>query len=241
MSGEGATYYLASIFGLMEEPATNGEPTVSAQDVGRLHVLTDFHLQQQRSHAELARLAIRGGADSIQFRQKHGGIQNILVEAKRVAQVCTDASIPLIVDDYLNVMQAVDAAGIHLGQQDFPLDDARSVLGPDAVIGATATKTEQVVEAYEQGADYVGFGPVYPTTSKRNPKSAKGPEGVEAASEAVPIPIIAIGGITHDRVRPTLEAGAYGVAVLSSICTAKNPERATARFRAAIDGAKTDS
>ncbi|PSQ95930.1 MAG: thiamine phosphate synthase [Bacteroidetes bacterium SW_9_63_38] len=210
------------------------------RNVGRLHVLSDFHLQQQRSHAELARLAIRGGADSIQFRQKHGGIQNILVEARRVAQVCTDASIPLIVDDYLDVAQAVGAAGIHLGQQDFPLEEARSILGSDSLIGATATNTTQVVEAYEAGADYVGFGPVYPTTSKRNPKSVKGPDGVRAASDAVPIPVIAIGGITHDRVRSTLEAGAHGVAVLSAVCTARNPERATARFRAAIDGAHTD-
>jgi len=225
----------------MEEPSTNGKPTVPDRDIGRLHVLTDFHLQQQRSHAELARLAVRGGADSIQFRQKHGGIQNILIEARTVAKVCRDASVPLIVDDRIDVAQAIDADGVHLGQQDFPIDDARAILGPDALIGATATKTEQVVEAYEMGADYIGFGPVFPTTSKRNPKSVKGPEGVRDASEAVPIPIIAIGGITHDRVRPTLEAGAHGVAVLSAICTANNPERATARFRAAIDGAKTES
>jgi thiamine-phosphate pyrophosphorylase len=225
----------------MEEPPTNGEPTVPAPDIGRLHVLTDFHLQQERPHAELARLAIRGGADTIQFRQKHGGIRNILIEARKVAQVCSDASVPLLIDDRIDVAQATDAQGVHLGQEDFPVGAARSVLGPDALIGATATKTEQVVAAYEQGADYIGFGPVFPTTSKRNPKSVKGPEGVQDASEAVPIPIIAIGGITYDRVRPTLEAGAHGVAVLSAICTAKNPERATARFRAAIDGAKTES
>lgn len=225
----------------MEEPPTNGEPTAPERAIGRLHVLTDFHLQQERSHAELARLAIRGGADTIQFRQKHGGIQNILIEARTVAQICRDASVPLIVDDRIDVAQAIDADGVHLGQRDFPVDEARSILGPDAIIGATATKTKQVVAAYEMGADYVGFGPVFPTTSKRNPKSVKGPEGVHDASEAVPIPIIAIGGITHDRVRPALEAGAYGVAVLSAICTAKNPERATARFRAAIDGAKTES
>jgi len=225
----------------MEEPPTNGEPTVPAPDIGRLHVLTDFHLQQERPHAELARLAIRGGADTIQFRQKHGGIRNILIEAQKVAQVCSDASVPLLIDDRIDVAQATDAQGVHLGQEDFPVGAARSILGPEALIGATATKTEQVVAAYEQGADYVGFGPVFPTTSKRNPKSVKGPEGVQDASEAVPIPIIAIGGITYDRVRPTLEAGAHGVAVLSAICTAKNPERATARFRAAIDGAKTES
>jgi thiamine-phosphate pyrophosphorylase len=209
--------------------------------VGRLHVLTDYHLQQKHAHAELARMAVRGGADTIQFRQKHGGIQNILIEARKVAQVCRDASIPLVVDDRVDVTQAIGATGVHLGQNDFPVDAARSILGSDALIGATATKTEQVVEAYEMGADYIGFGPVFPTTSKRNPKSVKGPEGVRDASDAVPIPLIAIGGITHDRVRIALEAGAHGVAVLSAICTAKNPERATARFRAAIDGAKTES
>lgn len=225
----------------MEEPATNGEPAVSSPDIGRLHVLTDFHLQQQHAHADLARMAVRGGADTIQFRQKHGGIQNILIEARKVAQVCRDASIPLVVDDRVDVTQSIGATGVHLGQNDFPVDAARSILGPDALIGATATKPEQAVRAYEMGADYIGFGPVFPTTSKRNPKSVKGPEGVRDASEAVPIPIIAIGGITHDRVRPALEAGAHGVAVLSAICTAKNPERATARFRAAIDGAKTES
>ncbi len=208
----------------------------SAPDIGTLHVLTDFHLQQEHAHEELARMAIRGGADSIQFRQKHGGIQNILIEARSVADVCRDASLPLIVDDRIDVAQAVDAPGVHLGQNDFPVDAARDILGPDVLIGATATKPGQAADAYEQGADYIGFGPVFPTTSKRNPKSVKGPEGLADACESVPIPVIAIGGITHDRVRPALEAGAHGVAVLSAVATATDPEQATARFRAAIDG-----
>lgn len=220
----------------MEEPSTNGEPTVPDPDIGRLHVLTDFHLQQEYTHADLARLAIRGGADTIQFRQKHGGIQNMLVEARKVAAVCDDASTPLIVDDRLDIAQAVDADGVHLGQKDFPVDAAHTVLGSGVMIGATATKPHQVVAAYEMGADYIGFGPVFPTTSKRNPKSVKGPEGLSAACDAVPIPVIAIGGVTHDRVRTALEAGAHGVAVLSAVATANDPEQATARFRAAIDG-----
>ncbi|MFB6272215.1 MAG: thiamine phosphate synthase [Salinibacter sp.] len=220
----------------METPSPNGEPAPPDKPIGRLHVLTDYHLQQDHPHAKLAQLAIRGGADSIQFRQKHGGIQNMLIEARKVASVCTDASIPLIVDDRVDITQAVDADGVHLGQEDFPVDAARSVLGSDLIIGATATKTHQVVEAYELGADYIGFGPVFPTTSKRNPKSVKGPEGLAEACEAVPIPVIAIGGITHDRVRAALEAGAYGVAVLSAVATANDPEQATARFRASIDG-----
>lgn len=225
----------------MENESPDDASTASEIPLGRLHVLTDYHLQQQYSHADLARLAIRGGADTIQFRQKHGGIQNKLVEAEKVAAVCVDASIPLIVDDRIDITQAVDADGVHLGQQDFPVDAARSIVGPETIIGATATKKHQVEEAYEKGADYIGFGPVFPTTSKRNPKSVKGPEGLAAACEAVPIPIIAIGGITHDRVRAALEAGAHGVAVLSAVATANDPEQATARFRASIDGVLRDT
>lgn len=226
---------------IMEDPSPNGAPAVDAESIGRLHVLTDFHLQQDHSHADLARLAIRGGADTIQFRQKHGGIQNQIVEARHVASVCADASIPLIVDDRPDIAQTVHATGVHLGQRDFPIDAARSVLGPDRIIGATATKPHQASAAYELGADYIGFGPVFPTTSKRNPKSVKGPEGLAKTCEAVPIPVIAIGGITNDRVRAALEAGAHGVAVLSAVATASDPERATARFRAAIDGVLRES
>jgi thiamine-phosphate pyrophosphorylase len=225
----------------MENASSGDVATASEPSIGRLHVLTDYHLQQDHPHADLARLAVRGGADTIQFRQKHGGIQNKLVEVRKVAAVCTDASVPLIVDDRIDLTQAVDADGVHLGQQDFPVDAARSVLGSDVTIGATATNSHQVVEAYEMGADYIGFGPVFPTTSKRNPKSVKGPEGLAAACEAVPIPVIAIGGITHDRVRPALEAGAHGVAVLSAVATANAPEQATARFRASIDGVLRDA
>jgi len=225
----------------MEDPSPNGEPGAAENPIGRLHVLTDYHLQQDFPHAELARRAIRGGADTIQFRQKHGGIQNKLVEARKVAAVCSDASTPLIIDDRIDIAQAVNADGVHLGQEDFPVDAARAVLGSEMVIGATATKPHQVVEAYDMGADYIGFGPVFPTTSKRNPKSVKGPEGLADACEAVPIPVIAIGGITHDRVRAALEAGAHGVAVLSAVATANDPEQATARFRASIDGVLRES
>jgi thiamine-phosphate pyrophosphorylase len=219
------------------ETSTNGTKPRAESELGRLHVITDFHLQQRLSHAELARLAIRGGADSIQFRQKHGGIRNMLIAAQHVQSVCEDASIPLLVDDRLDIALSVGAAGVHLGQQDFPIPEAREVLGPEVLIGATATDAAQAAEAHEAGADYIGFGPVFETSSKRNPKSVKGPEGLADACEAVPIPVLAIGGITHDRVRTVLEAGAHGVAVLSAVVTANNPERATARFRAAIDGA----
>jgi len=220
----------------MEEPAENGKRATDAHEIGQLHVITDFHLQQRYSHRELALQAIRGGADAVQFRQKHGGIQNVLLEAKKVARVCQDATTPLIINDRIDVAQFVDASGVHLGQKDFPVDAARQVLGPNTLVGATASKTHQAEEAYEMGADYIGFGPVFATTSKRNPKSVKGLDALADVCQAVPIPVIAIGGITHDRTRSVLEAGAHGVAVLSEVATANEPERAAERFRATIDG-----
>jgi thiamine-phosphate pyrophosphorylase len=220
------------------DPSANGNALPgAAKPIGRLHVLTDFHFQQRLSHAQLAREAIRGGADMVQFRQKTGGVRNVLLEARKTQAVCHDTSIPLVIDDHLDVALAVGAAGVHLGQEDFPIPEAREVLGPDVIIGATAASAREVAAAYEEDADYVGFGPVFPTRSKSSPKAVRGIEGLREACEAAPIPVIAIGGMTHDRVREVLEAGAHGVAVLSAIATANDPERAAARFRAAINGA----
>lgn len=210
--------------------------TQTEPSIGRLHVITDFYLQQRVSHAELALEAIEGGADVIQFRQKRGGIRNKLIAARKLKVVCEDAGIPLIINDHLNIAQAL-GAGVHLGQDDFPISEARQILGSEVIIGATATTAEQALQAYEEGADYIGFGPVFMTQSKFNRSSLKGVEGLAAACEAVPIPVIAIAGITSDRVQPALDAGAHGVAVLSAVATAESPKRATGRIRAAIDDA----
>lgn len=202
--------------------------------IGRLHVLTDFHFQQRLSHAELAAEACAGGADTIQFRHKSAGIRTLLHNLTPVAAVCAEARVPLIVNDRVDLMLAVSAGGVHLGQQDLPIDVARRLLGMEKVIGATATTTEQAHRAEELGADYVGFGPVYPTDSKANPASVKGLAGLEHVAAAVSIPIIAIGGITPDHVADCLAAGAHGVAVMTAISTAKSPREATAQFREAI-------
>lgn len=203
--------------------------------IGRLHVLTDFHLQQRFSHAEIARLAIAGGADTIQFRQKAGAIRHRLHEAEQTADVCRAAGCTLLIDDDVALALATAAAGVHVGQADLPVAVVRRILGPQAIVGATATYAWQAVEAWKQGADYIGFGPVFPTRSKANPASVKGLDGLRATCEAVPIPVIAIAGLTPERVAPVLEAGAHGIAVLSAITNAPDPEAATRRFREAID------
>ena len=150
--------------------------------IGRLHILTDIHLQKRFSHAELARLAGKGGANVIQFRHKDGTVRERLAMLGDVAAFCKATGVQLIVDDHLDLALAVGADGVHLGQDDLPVDTARAVMGrhagPTRLIGATCTTAEQARHAASAGADYLGFGPVFPTTSKANPAPAKGLEGL---------------------------------------------------------------
>lgn len=205
--------------------------------VGRLHVITDFRLQQRFDHAALAERAIAGGADTIQFRQKHGVVRNQLIAAQRVQEVCADAEVPLIVNDRLDVALGVGARGLHVGQEDIPVAVARRVLGPEPVLGASASTIAQAQAAEADGATYIGFGPIYPTQSKANAGATQGLKRLQACCSAVDCPVIAIGGITRHRVHDVIAAGAHGVAVLSAVATAENPRRAARMFRLALEEA----
>jgi len=211
-------------------PRTSGHTRI-----GRLHVLTDYTFQQRLTHAQLAEAAIRGGADVIQFRQKAGSIRDLVANAHDVAAVCRARGTTLLIDDHVDVALAVGADGVHLGQDDLPLSYARSVLGDGAIIGITAPSLDQARAAMIGGADYIGFGPVYPTRSKANPSATKGLEGVLEMANAVDIPIIGIAGITAKRCQDVLRAGAHGVAVMTAISCHDDPEAATREFARAIE------
>ena len=211
-------------------PRTSGH-----SHVGRLHVLTDFTFQQRWTHADLAAAAIRGGADVIQFRQKTGSIRDILANAHEVATVCRRHDTTLLIDDHVDVALAVGADGVHLGQMDMPIETARQILGEAAIIGITAPTLPMAKAAVSGGADYIGFGPVYPTRSKANPASVKGLEGVLEMASSLEVPIIGIAGITARRCPDVLRAGAHGVAVMTAISCATDPEAATREFIKAIE------
>lgn len=204
-------------------------------EIGRFHVLTDFHFQQRHSHADLARLAVQGGADTIQFRQKTGGIRHILKEANTTVALCQDLRVPILVNDRVDIALACGADGVHLGQMDFPVADARRILGEDTTIGATATTLDQALRAQDDGADYIGFGPVFETGSKPNPASVKGLSRLETVASRVGIPVIAIAGVTAKRVERVMETGAHGVAVMTAVTTASDPAAAAREIRNALD------
>ena len=203
--------------------------------LGRLHVLTDFHFQQQYSHQQLAYYAIQGGADVIQFRQKEGAIRYKFHEAMLTAEICKSEQTPLLINDHVDLALALKTAGVHLGKSDFPIAEARKMLGEDAIVGATANSVNEVKQVMQLPIDYIGFGPVYSSSSKPKPASLQGIDILREVCQMTDLPVIAISGIKVDRVEEVLDAGAYGIAVMTAITTAPDPKVATEQFRHEID------
>jgi thiamine-phosphate pyrophosphorylase len=202
--------------------------------IGRLHVLTDTGLQNRFSHQDLARLAVEGGAEVIQFREKRGETRYLIDTAIALKEICSRSGALLIVNDRVDVALASGADGVHLGREDFPIGPARRLLGAGKIIGASADSVEEALECMNQGADYVGFGPVFPTTSKEDAGPVTGLQALSLVVEAVEIPVIAIGGINRGNAPAVVRAGAYGVAVISAVCCQEDPAAAARGLLEAI-------
>jgi thiamine-phosphate pyrophosphorylase len=195
--------------------------------IGRLHVLTDEALQGRFSHLELAEMAVAGGADTIQLRQKTGSTRELIDTAVQIQALCRKAGVTFIVNDRVDVAIAARVDGVHLGQDDFPISLARKILGENAIIGGSAGSLEEAQRCLSEGADYVGFGPVYETTSKDDAGPAAGLELLKQIAQTIPLPIVAIGGITTDNMTSVMKAGVHGIAVISAVCCQKDPMEAT--------------
>jgi thiamine-phosphate pyrophosphorylase len=204
------------------------------KNIGKLHVLTDTVLQSRFSHLELARMAIDGGADTIQFRQKSGSTREMIEVARKLKGMCAEAGVPFIVNDRVDVAIASKADGVHLGQDDFPIALARKLIGEDVIIGGSAVSLEDAHRCFTEGADYVGFGPVYPTSSKPDASSPTGIELMKKAIKTVPLPVIAIGGIHAQNAPEVMHAGACGIAVISAVCCQADPKKATQMLSQAL-------
>jgi thiamine-phosphate pyrophosphorylase len=207
------------------------------KQIGKLHILTDIVLQNRFSHIELAQLAIRGGADTIQFRQKSGSTREMIQVVRDVKQVCAESGVTFIVNDRVDVAIASEADGVHLGQDDFPIPLARELLGKRSIIGGSAATLEEARTCLSEGADYVGFGPVYPTTSKDDAGPVSGISILKGVVESIPLPIIAIGGVSAENAAEVMKAGAHGIAVISAVCCQEDPEQATRALHRALSNA----
>ena len=203
--------------------------------IGRLHVITDETLQSRFSHGEVARLAVQGGADTVQYREKRPLSTREMVAAVRmVADACRDGGATCIVDDRADVAMAANAGGVHVGRNDLEAAVARRLLGDLFVIGGTANSLEEARSIFRGSLDYIGVGPIFGTNSKANPASVMGLATLQQIVAESPIPIIAIGNITPNRVEDVLATGAFGIAVLSGVTCTPDPAVAAADYQERI-------
>ena len=208
------------------------------KNIGVLHVITDTSLQTRFTHPQLAELAIQGGTDTIQFRQKQGTTRELVDIAQQMQEICTKHNVPLIVNDRADIALAVGADGTHFGQDDMPVAIGRKILPTETIIGASSRTEAKILEAISQGADYIGYGPIFQTSSKSNAENPKGLEQLRRMCEVAACPVIAIGGITIDTAADVIRAGAHGIAVISAVCAQKDPLEATRNLMQKIQSVK---
>jgi thiamine-phosphate pyrophosphorylase len=205
----------------------------------RLCLVTDRSLCLGRSLEEVALAAVRGGAGMVQLREKTADTREFLELARLLARELHPRGVPLIINDRADIALAAGAAGLHVGQSDLPVRDARELLGAGAVIGLSLERREEWAEARELDVDYVAASPVFPTPTKKDTMPAWGMDGLAWLKERSPVPVVAIGGINAGNAAGVVAAGADILAVVSALCSAPDPERAARELLAAFPGGKS--
>ena len=201
------------------------------------YLVTQESLSGELTTPEVVEAALAGGVDVVQVREKHAGAREQLRIARELREPTRDAGVPLIVNDRVDVAVAADADGVHLGDDDLPVADAREQLDEDAIVGRSVSTVEGAREAEAAGADYLGVGTIYATDSKEDIDDDEydiGLDPVRAIDDAVEIPTVGIGGITPENAAEVVAAGADGVAVISAITGADDPEAATRELAGAV-------
>jgi len=196
-----------------------------------VYVISDRRTVGGRPLLDVVRAAIRGGATMVQLREKAASARELLALGQALLAVTRPAGVPLIVNDRLDVALALGAEGVHLGQDDLPAHLARPLLGPDRLLGVSVETVAQARQAARDGADYLGVADLFGTRSKPDTHPPIGLAGLAAIAEAVRLPLVGVGGITLDNAASVIDAGAVGVAVISAVIGAPDPEEAARRLR----------
>jgi len=202
--------------------------------MSNLYFITDSTGLSEVEFLNKAEKALSEGVCLIQLREKDKSTREYISLAKKVLNLAKKYNTPLIIDDRIDVAIAANADGVHLGQSDMPVDIARKILGKDKIIGATAKTVEQAKEAYLQGADYLGVGAIYPTSTKVKTVLTSVETLIEIC-KAVPVPVYAIGGLTKDNVKILKGIDIAGICVVSAIMKSDNPQLAVKELKEEID------
>lgn len=200
---------------------------------GKLQFIT--HKTERYTELEGAQMVLEGGCRWVQLRMKDASQEEVKAVGLKMRELCDKYEATLIIDDYVDLVKEIKADGVHLGLKDMPVSEARKVLGEEYIIGGTANTAEDALLHYRSGADYVGCGPFRFTTTKKNLSPVLGIDGYKIViqrlcEELVPMPVVAIGGITIDDIKDIMQCGVDGVAMSGTILNAENPEQETQRI-----------
>ena len=200
----------------------------------RLYLVTNRYQDSLESFLEKVETACRSGVTIVQLREKNLTTNQYYQLAKEVKEITDAYQVPLIIDDRLDVCLAVDAAGLHIGDDELPVSVARQVLGPDKILGVTAKTVKRALEAEEGGADYLGTGAIFPTTTKKNAPITL-ISTLKTICQRVAIPVVAIGGLTSENIDQLIGTDIAGVAVVRDLMQAEDIEEKTQAFLTKLD------
>ena len=200
----------------------------------RLYLVTNRYQDSLERFLEKVETACRSGVTIVQLREKNLTTNQYYQLAKQVKEITDAYQVPLIIDDRLDVCLAVDAAGLHIGDDELPISVARQVLGPEKILGVTAKTVERALEAEESGADYLGTGAIFPTTTKENAPITL-ISTLKTICQRVAIPVVAIGGLTSENIDQLIDTGIAGVAVVRDLMQAEDIEAKTKAFLTKLD------
>ena len=195
-----------------------------------LYAITDRTWLDKRSLYEVVEESLKGGASCLQLREKSLDTERFLEEAQQMKPLCRSYNVPFIINDNVEIALASDADGVHIGQSDGDIVETRARIGHDKIFGVSASTVEEALEAERAGADYLGVGAVFPTSSKNDAENVS-LSTLRDICDAVSIPVVAIGGITLDNVSLLTDSGICGIAVISAIYAQKDIQTATKRLR----------
>ena len=200
----------------------------------RLYLVTNRYQDSLENFLEKVETACRSGVTIIQLREKNLTTNQYYQLAKQVKEITDAYQVPLIIDDRLDICLAVDAAGLHIGDDELPVSVARQVLGPDKILGVTAKTVKRALEAEEGGANYLGTGAIFPTTTKENAPITL-ISTLKTICQRVAIPVVAIGGLTSENIDQLIDTGIAGVAVVRDLMQAEDIEAKTQAFLTKLD------
>ena len=206
-------------------------------DALRLYLVTDQSLMRGRPLADVVAAAVQGGVSCVQLREKNLGSRDFLAQALMLKKLLAPQRVPLVINDRIDIALACGAEGVHLGQSDLPVAQARQLLPPQVFIGWSVETMSDVLQSATLPLDYLGVSPVFATPTKSDTGTAWGLEGLALVRAATALPLVAIGGMHAGNAHQVLRAGADGLAVVSALCAADDPQAAAAGLRLLCDEA----